>query len=108
MTKQFDAYQNSYRETVQSSIDFSGLPHDFFLTAKAELLAETVRTHFGANAKPSALDVGCGVGELHPYVRGLFGRLSGVDVSPACIERAKTMNPDADYCCHDGATLPYG
>lgn len=108
MAAQFDAYQDSYREAVQSSIDFSGLPHSFFMAAKAELLGETVRAHFGATAKPKALDVGCGVGELHPYVRGLFGHLSGVDVSPACIERARAMNAGVEYQCHDGSTLPYG
>ena len=35
MTELFDSYRGNYRDVVQSSIDFSGLPHDFFMRAKA-------------------------------------------------------------------------
>ena len=38
MTQQFDAYDLSYGDVVQSSIDFSGLPHGFFMTAKAAVI----------------------------------------------------------------------
>ena len=33
MTELFDSYRKNYRDVVQSSIDFSGLPHSFFMRA---------------------------------------------------------------------------
>ena len=41
MTELFDS-TSSYRAVVQSSIDFSGLPHSFFMRAKADLLRELI------------------------------------------------------------------
>jgi SAM-dependent methyltransferase len=107
MTQLFDAYDQSYRDVVQSSVDFSGLPHSFFMSAKAAVIQDVVAAHFGAR-KPEALDVGCGVGALHPHVRAHFARLSGTDVSAASLARARDDNPDNDYRQSDGATLPYG
>jgi SAM-dependent methyltransferase len=107
MTQLFDAYDRSYRDVVQSSVDFSGLPHSFFMSAKAAVIDDVVTAHFGAR-KPDALDIGCGVGTLHPYVRAQFARLSGTDVSAASLARARADNPDNDYRKSDGATLPYG
>jgi 2-polyprenyl-3-methyl-5-hydroxy-6-metoxy-1,4-benzoquinol methylase len=34
------------------------------------------------------LDVGCGVGTLHPYLANLFDEISGVDISAPCIDEA--------------------
>ena len=31
MTELFDRYRSNYRDVVQSSIDFSRLPHSFFM-----------------------------------------------------------------------------
>jgi SAM-dependent methyltransferase len=107
MTQQFDAYDLSYGDVVQSSVDFSGLPHSFFVTAKAAVIRDVVTAHFSSR-KPEALDVGCGVGVLHPQIRALFTRLSGTDVSAASLARARADNPDSDYRQCDGAVLPYG
>jgi SAM-dependent methyltransferase len=104
---QFDAYDKSYGDVVQTSIDFSGLPHAFFMGAKAELLREIVAGHFSPTRKPDALDVGCGVGAFHPYVRGMFGRLCGVDVSTSSIAEACTSNPDVEYKSYADGVLPY-
>jgi SAM-dependent methyltransferase len=103
----FDAYGKNYGDVVQTSIDFSGLPHAFFMTAKAELLREIVTGHFGSAAKPNALDVGCGVGTFHPYVRSLFGRLCGADVSASSIAEARRANPDVEYDSYADGALPY-
>jgi SAM-dependent methyltransferase len=104
---QFDAYDKSYGDVVQNSIDFSGLPHAFFMTAKAELLREIIARHFGPTRQPDALDVGCGVGAFHPYLRGMFGRLCGVDVSTGSIAEARRLNPDVEYASYDARVLPY-
>lgn len=97
MSQLFDAYDANYRAVVQSSIEFSGLPHDFFMQAKADLLARTLRERFGIAHASRLLDVGCGVGTLHPYLAGLFDSISGVDVSAPCIAEATQRFPHNSY-----------
>jgi 2-polyprenyl-3-methyl-5-hydroxy-6-metoxy-1,4-benzoquinol methylase len=107
MTELFDTYSKSYRDVVQSSIDFSGLPYDFFTQAKANLLRDVVAAHFGADARPMLLDVGCGVGSLHPFVQDFCARLCGVDVSEECIAQARASNPAVEYKAYKGLLLPH-
>ena len=42
MAELFDSYDRSYGAVVQSSIDFLGLPHSFFMAAKAAVLRELI------------------------------------------------------------------
>jgi ubiquinone/menaquinone biosynthesis C-methylase UbiE len=58
--------------------------------------------------KAAALDVGCGVGTFHPFMRGVFRRLCGADVSAASVAEARRANPDVEYETYDGKVLPYG
>jgi SAM-dependent methyltransferase len=53
------------------------------------------------------LDVGCGVGALHPFLRGMFGSISGADVSSASIAQALARNPGIDYRAYADGRLPY-
>jgi SAM-dependent methyltransferase len=106
MTELFDSYRGNYREVVQSSIDFSGLPHSFFMRAKAGLLGELIARRLGPE-KPATLDVGCGVGSFHPLLRGMVSRLSGIDVSSASIAQARADNRDVDYRAFDGRSFPF-
>jgi SAM-dependent methyltransferase len=106
MTELFDGYRDNYRDVVQSSIDFSGLPHSFFMRAKVDLLRDLIARHAGPD-KPAMLDVGCGVGSLHPLLRGIAGPLSGIDVSPDCIVQARADNRDGDYRAFDGKSFPF-
>lgn len=108
MTDLFDSFANSYDTVVQASIDFSGLPHSFFMTAKADIVRDLVATRLNSSQKPAALDVGCGVGAFHPFVRGVFRRLCGIDVSAASVAQARRSNPDVEYETYDGKVLPYG
>lgn len=103
----FDAYEASYRDAVQDSIAFSGLGYDYFLSSKAVLLADLIAARLRDGAPPRVLDVGCGVGALHPLLQPICGELHGVDVSAACIDRAATDNPGVDYAAYDGETLPF-
>ena len=105
MAAQFDDYRRNYRDVVQSSIDFSGLPHDFFMRAKATLLRTLIAEKLGG--KPAMLDVGCGVGGLHPLLRGTVGRLAGIDVSAQSVAQARADNPENDYRAFDGKTFPH-
>lgn len=107
MTQLFDNYDRSYGQVVQGSIDFSGLKHDFFLQAKADLMRARIAAHFGEHTKPDGLDVGCGVGAFHPYVRPYFTRYCGVDISPKSIEQAMAAKRDVEYVSYDGAAIPY-
>ena len=59
MSELFDQYRSNYRDVVQSSIDFSGLPHSFFMRSKADLLRDLTARRLGS-ARPAMLDVGCG------------------------------------------------
>jgi SAM-dependent methyltransferase len=106
MTELFDSYRSNYRDVVQSSIDFSGLPHSFFMRAKADMLRELIAERLGAK-KPAMLDVGCGVGSFHSLLRGMVGRLSGIDVSAASIAQARADNADVDYHDFDGVNFPF-
>jgi ubiquinone/menaquinone biosynthesis C-methylase UbiE len=106
MTELFDRYRNNYQDVVQSSIDFSGLSHGFFMRAKADLLRELIARRLGPE-KPAMLDVGCGVGSFHPLLRGMTGRLCGIDVSSASIAQARADNRDIDYLAFDGRRFPF-
>jgi SAM-dependent methyltransferase len=107
MAALFDKYDKSFGAVVQSSIDFSGLPHSFFTSAKADALRELIATRVSGMRNPHMLDVGCGVGEFHPFIRGMFGRLCGADVSAASIAQARSRNPEVEYEAYVGETLPY-
>ncbi len=106
MTQLFDSYRNNYRDVVQSSIDFSGLPHSFFMRAKADLLRDLIQQRL-TSKQPDMLDAGCGVGSFHPLLRGMVGRLNGIDVSSASIAQARVDNPDVAYQDFDGHHFPF-
>jgi ubiquinone/menaquinone biosynthesis C-methylase UbiE len=107
MSELFDKYDKSYSAVVQSSIDFSGLPHSFFTAAKANALRDLVATRLSGKNDLHMLDVGCGIGEFHPFVRSMFGRLCGADVSAASIAQAQIRNPGVEYQVYAGEVLPY-
>ncbi|MGB6654175.1 MAG: class I SAM-dependent methyltransferase [Xanthobacteraceae bacterium] len=107
MAELFDSYDRSYGAVVQSSIDFLGLPHSFFMAAKAAVLRELIATHLDGEALAAALDVGCGVGAFHPFMHGMFRQLCGTDVSAPSLAQARRSNPDVDYKAYDGTILPY-
>jgi SAM-dependent methyltransferase len=107
MTELFDSYRDNYRDVVQSSIDFSGLPHHFFMRAKADVLSDLIAQRLDGK-KPEMLDVGCGIGSLHPLLHGMVSRLSGIDVSSASLARARADNGGIDYREFDGRIFPFG
>ncbi len=99
MAELFDAYKSSYGEVVERSVRFSGLKHDFFLIAKADFLRRLVdeRGLRQDGTGVRALDVGCGVGSLHPFLEGAFTSLDGCDVSQESLLRATQNNPHVTY-----------
>lgn len=104
---EFDDYRDTYVETVERSIRFSGLSHDFFQQSKALMIRDILALRLADCPRPRLLDVGCGVGSLHPLLSGLFASIHGVDVSGESIERAKLDNPGNCYDAYDGKRLPF-
>lgn len=104
---EFDEYRDNYVATVENSIGFSGLKHSFFQDSKAHIIADTVREKLSHLDQVSLLDVGCGVGALHPYIAQTFSKIDGVDVSSESIAQAKIENPTRSYMDYDGLRLPY-
>ncbi|MFO1185758.1 MAG: methyltransferase domain-containing protein [Bauldia sp.] len=107
MSAAFDAYARSYEDLVGDSIAFSGLKHDFFLTAKVRFLARLFAERFGEGARPAVLDVGCGVGRMHPLLAPLAGSLAGTDLSAEALARARADNPAVDYRTGSDGALPF-
>lgn len=107
MAQLFDQYRSTYNGTVEDSISFSGLKHDFFLQAKADFLERLVSQRLADSGTVRALDIGCGVGALHPFLRPVMPNLTGCDISHESVARARQSNPWVDYAAYDGPVLPY-
>ena len=107
VTADFDRYRETYDAAVNSSISFSGLTVDFFTRAKAEYITHILNETFGGLSALDLLDVGCGIGNLHPFFASKVHALAGVDVSSECIKTARQLNPWADYRSYDGDRLPF-
>ena len=107
IAEEFDRYRETYDLAVNRAIAFSGQKVESFTRAKAHDLLRTIVSHFDSPSELSLLDVGCGIGNYHPFLTPAVGAVSGVDVSQACIEKAQERNPSVSYSVYDGDRLPY-
>ena len=107
MKAEFDAFSESYDETIRKSIGFAGRSHDFYTEAKARWILALLREHLGDPSQLSVLDVGCGVGHTDQFVHFQIGQLSGIDLSERSIERARSLNPTVSYASYDGSRMPF-
>jgi len=107
VAKEFDAYRETYAQTVNESLVVPGLDVDFFTRVKADYLIDIITREIGDPKTARVLDIGCGVGVYHQNLRPRVGSLSGVDVSVQSIDMAKTHNDGVDYSHYAGARLPY-
>jgi ubiquinone/menaquinone biosynthesis C-methylase UbiE len=109
MAELFDEYCKTYKDVVADSIGFSGLKHDYFMQAKADMLERHLCA--AGNLEPGrklrSLDIGCGIGAMHPYVRHLFSSIDGCDISADSVEQARAEHPYATYTAYSGGRLPY-
>lgn len=102
-----EPYPEDYRSQVQRAIGFTGISHDFFIVGKARWLEGFIlRTHLRERTL-SLLDIGCGLGMLHPHLSRVSERIVGVDVSAEALESAQRNNPQSSYHRYDGETLPF-
>ena len=53
-----------------------------------------------------ALDLGCGLGLFAAELAGRAARVTGVDVAPSAVARARLAYPALDFACHDITALP--
>jgi 2-polyprenyl-3-methyl-5-hydroxy-6-metoxy-1,4-benzoquinol methylase len=74
----------------------NGAPDAYML----ELLDEARRWVPRTPTTPRILEVGCGTGWLTADLTG-FGRVTGVDLSPAAIEIARQRRSEAQFVCGD-------
>jgi SAM-dependent methyltransferase len=103
-----DAYPGHYREDIDRSIGFSGLDVDMFTRGKAESIVDVLSRYSPVRAAAArCLDIGCGIGILHPLLAPQVAHLAGADVSADAIASARIANPDIEYSVYDGMRLPY-
>ena len=103
----FDDWKDSdtYSRAIERAVPFIGQDHDFFVNTKADELLDLVERRLGPPEAVSALDVGCGLGLMHPHLARL-GRLTGADVAEGTVEGARAANPGVEYVIYDGVRLP--
>jgi SAM-dependent methyltransferase len=106
MTTNFDDYRADYEARIERSISFAGRDHAFFVAGKARRLLELISRHVGPPSRQRVLDIGCGPGIAHHYLREITG-LEGVDVSESMIELARQANPNVRYEVGDALALPF-
>jgi SAM-dependent methyltransferase len=103
-----ETYPDQYRDDVNRSIGFAGVDMDMFARGKVENMLGVIETLSTVATKDaSCLDIGCGIGAMHPLLIDRVGSLFGTDVSVEAIETAKSSNPQVSYSSYDGSVLPY-
>lgn len=104
---EFDQHSGSYSEKIGEMIAPFGQSHDFFVRSKVDILLPILATIRGDTSKLKVLDIGCGVGLVHPYIVNSVGELHATDISSASLDVAGRTNPHVRYLPYDGNTLPY-
>jgi SAM-dependent methyltransferase len=96
-----------YIAEVNRSIAFAGAEQSFFTAGKAKRAIDILQTQGLNPAAMSLLDIGCGVGLIHPYLASRFKDMVGVDVSAEALASARANNPSNLYWQYDGVRLPF-
>ena len=95
-----------YVAEVNSSIAFSGADQSFFTQGKGVRLLEVLRRRGFDLPKTKLLDVGCGVGLIHPFLVEALGGIDGVDIAEDALAEGARRNPRVNYASYDGKHLP--
>lgn len=100
----FDASAGDYSRQIETALGGIAGDHAFFVRHKAALLLDLLgRSAGGARL----LDVGCGIGLLHPHLRDRVAWLGGTDISATSLAQAAGANPGVDYRPSSGGRLPF-
>ena len=103
----FNTYKNTYTQTIEESLRFSGKEHDFFTRVKADSLKKIIERFLPKNKDLSLLDIGCGHGFIHKHLKEKNLKITGVEVADEVLTLAQQLNPDAAYIPYDGKKLPF-
>jgi SAM-dependent methyltransferase len=103
----FNQSKDNYRQTIERSIAFAGKGLDFFTEVKADYLRRIVARRLGGVTEPRILDIGCGHGLLHSYLRSFGLDIVGTEVATEVLSLARAANPKVAYVGYDGQTLPF-
>ena len=95
-----------YVAQVNASIAFSGADQSFFTQGKAARLLDVLRGRGFDPAKTRLLDVGCGVGLIHPFLVDHIGRIDGIDIAEDALLEGAKRNPRANFARYDGKRVP--
>jgi ubiquinone/menaquinone biosynthesis C-methylase UbiE len=107
VTCDFDAYAESYEVELKRAVSFARQDPTVFTEVKAHALIDAAERRVGNLAGASALDVGCGIGNIHRSLAPRFSKLHAVDVSSGSLDVARSGNPDVAYQVYDGRRLPF-
>ncbi len=68
-----------------------------------QMLRFEVLSDIGDLSNSSVCDVGCGFGDLAPYLDGRFTDVTytGIDITPSLVAQASELRPDARFLCQD-------
>jgi SAM-dependent methyltransferase len=86
----YDAVTDAYVERVHDELIHK--PLDRALLAA---FAEQLQEHFGTGA--SVCDAGCGPGHVAAFLAGLGLTVTGIDLSPAMVSRARALHPELSF-----------
>lgn len=103
----FDSYSKTYQDDVSKLLPASANEHQFYLQAKVEALVRRCQSIGIDPGTLDLLDVGCGVGLMHPDLAPCFKSVTGIDVSEESVELAKERNPTLNYLSYSGEALPF-
>jgi len=105
--QEFDQYARNYSKDIEETLGVFGKNHDFYVRHKAEILNDLFSSLESDRRGIKVLDVGCGVGLVHPLIVGSVGELHGYDVSEDSIDVARRDNPGVSYTATPPGPLPY-
>ena len=105
----FDAFAETYAETLDRSLRFTGADRDAFAATRTGWVR---RLEDEAGRVPARiLDLGCGDGGTEVHITRLYphAQIVGVDVSSRSIEVAAARGlPHCEFLAFDGLHLPFG
>lgn len=102
----FDDHADDYSEEIDKTLNKFGTDHDLFTRHKSWLIIRELKALEKEPSKLTLLDVGCGIGKIHPLIGPSLGSVIGTDISAPSLEVARAANPGIQYRDYDGDTLP--
>jgi SAM-dependent methyltransferase len=102
----FDRHADDYAARINDAIGGFGKRHDFYIRRKADVMLDLLASK-SILRHAKILDVGCGVGLVHPYLIDHVAELHGTDISTLSLARAAKSNPKVHYTAYEGGVLPY-